>query len=31
MKKGNTKTALCAAFGRSREPEKKHTSIARPI
>jgi hypothetical protein len=27
----NTKTALCAAIGRSREPEKKHISVVRPV
>jgi hypothetical protein len=30
MKKRNTKTTLCAAIGRSREPEKEHISIVRP-
>jgi hypothetical protein len=29
--KKETKTALCAAIGRSREPEKKHTSTVRPV
>jgi hypothetical protein len=27
----DTKTALCAAMGRSREPGKKHTSIVKPV
>jgi hypothetical protein len=31
MIKRNIKTALCAAFGRSWEPEKEHTSIVRPV
>jgi hypothetical protein len=31
MKKRNTETALCAAIGRSREPEKKHTSTVRAV
>jgi hypothetical protein len=30
MKKRNTKTALCAAIRRPREPEKKPISIVRP-
>jgi hypothetical protein len=27
----NTKTVFCAAIGRSREPEKKHFFIVRPV
>jgi hypothetical protein len=31
MKKGNTKIALSAVIARSKEPEKKQSSIARPV